>query len=351
MTPQTRQWILQTKPQAGNKPTFTLLATPIPPLLPNQALVKPLYFSNDPAQHVWMTLSPRDQHPARPYAAPIEPGDPIPSFAIAQVIESLCTRIPVGRLVYARVTWSDLSIINSQDCLYTLDDVLPTDAKIGITHFMGALGLSGLTAHYGLYDIACATANDSIVISGAAGAVGSMAVQIAKKMIGCKYVIGIAGTDEKCRFVEGLGADECLNYRSGSFEEDLQRVTKDCVDVYFDNVGGWILDLMLKRLKSYGRVAACGAISQYQTPITGLTNYVDIVTMRLQILGFNVVDAIHKSSAVTNAILEAWSKGILVLSDDTETVVDATLEDVPSTWMGIFRGENKGKMITRVVHG
>jgi NADPH-dependent curcumin reductase CurA len=191
-----RQWILQNKPQGlpvldrGHKGTFALVTATLPQLGENQVLVKPVYLSNDPAQQVWMSMSTADYHPERAYAPPIEVGDPIASFAIAEVVESQCARLSPGSLVYGRVSWSDLAIIDEKDCFFTLES--PTEEGLSITQRMGSLGLSGLTAYYGLYDIVNATANDSIVISGAAGAVGIMAVQIAKRIIECKYVSGMA---------------------------------------------------------------------------------------------------------------------------------------------------------------
>lgn len=185
-----RQWILQNKPQGlpivdgGDEGTFKLVTKALPQLGENQVLVKPVYLSNDPAQQVWMSMSTADSHPERTYAPPIEVGDSIAAFAIAEVVESQCARLLPGSLVYGRVSWSNLAIIDEKDCLFALED---STEGLSVTQRMGSLGLSGLTAYYGLYDIVNASASDSIVISGAAGAVGII-VQIAKRMIGCKYV-------------------------------------------------------------------------------------------------------------------------------------------------------------------
>jgi NADPH-dependent curcumin reductase CurA len=195
----TRRWILKNKPQglpvvdrrgsrdssAIDNQTFTLVTITLPKLAENQALVKPVYFSNDPAQRVWMSLSSADCHPERTYAPPIEVGDPITAFAIAEVVESRCSNMLPGNLVYGRVSWSDFAVMDKTDCLMNIGVPAP---GLSITHFMGSLGLSGLTAYYGLHEIVKATASDAVVISGAAGAVGMMAVQIAKRVIGCHYV-------------------------------------------------------------------------------------------------------------------------------------------------------------------
>lgn len=133
------------------------------------------------------------------------------------------------------------------------------------------------TAYYGTKVVVRAAPEDILVVSGAAGATGSMVVQIAKKIISCKKVIGIAGSDSKCKYVEGLGADLCLNYKDADFKKRLVEATPDFVNVYFDNVGGDILDLMLSRMARHGRVAACGAISQYNSSeVAGIKNWFEV---------------------------------------------------------------------------
>ena len=161
--------------------------------------------------------------------------------------------------------------------------------------------MTGLTAYYGLIEMVRASKDDIVVISGAAGATGSMAVQIAKKIIGCKKVIGIAGSDDKCKWVQSLGADLCLNYKNPSFADELVKATPgpdNFANVYYDNVGGEILDLMLTRMAKFGRVAACGAISNYNhTPdrMTGIKNWFEVISMCLEIRGFIVLVCHHNN--------------------------------------------------------
>lgn len=181
----TRQWILQNKPLEfavldGEDPTFRLITADLPQLSENQVLVKTLYFSNDPAQRSWIK---RDVIPERLYLPPVNIGSPMSAGGIAEVIESKTPEIPKGTLILAKVDWTEYSVLDAAKC--TPIQPLP---GLSITHFMGAFGLTGVTAYYGLREIAKVTKDDAVVVSGAAGATGSMAVQIAKKMLGSKYV-------------------------------------------------------------------------------------------------------------------------------------------------------------------
>lgn len=165
----------------GNEPTFELVTTIFPRLLQDQVLVKPVYFSNDPAQRTWIAANADTE---RAYVPSIDVGKPIMALAIGSVIESRVSHVPLGTLVYGFMNWSEYVIMDLKDIL----SIFLTPPGLSVTHFMGSLGLTGLTAYYGLYDIVKATADDSVVISGAAGAVGSMAVQIARNLIGCQKV-------------------------------------------------------------------------------------------------------------------------------------------------------------------
>jgi len=170
-------------------------------------------------------------------------------------------------------------------------------------------------------------------------------------MLGCS-VIGIAGSDDKCRWVESLGADQCVNYRSATFEEDLAKATEGpgFADLYFDNVGGHILDLMLARLKKNGVVVACGSISGYnsQEP-TVLKNYFQVITMRLSIRGFIVTDYLPKARETVQLFVDALQEGKLKVSDDNEQVVPTKFENIPHTWWKLFEGGNTGKLVTKLI--
>lgn len=184
---QTRQWVLRNKPYelpvlCGDNPTFELVNNELPIISDNQLLVKPVYFSNDPAQRTWIAA---DADPERSYAPPVTLGEPMAALGLGEVLESRSSSYTPGALVYGRMSWSEYVIIDQKD-IYPIPLSTP---RLSVTHFMGSLGLAGITAYCGLTDVVKATQDDSIVISGAAGAVGTMAVQIASKLIGCKKVI------------------------------------------------------------------------------------------------------------------------------------------------------------------
>ena len=267
--------------------------------------------------------------------------------SVAEVIESKSKKYKKGDKVIATTGWAEYAVLNAKD-------LQPVQHIEGVseTHYLGAFGLTGLTAYYGTKVIARAGPQDTVVVSGAAGATGSMVVQIAKKMLRCKRVVGMAGSDKKCRWVESLGADVCLNYKRDSFKKDLIEATDGFVEVYFDNVGGEILDLMLTRMKKEGRVAACGAVANYNTSSpTGLRNWFEVIMNRLEIKGFVVMDfmAQGKAPEAVWEMVKALKEGKIKVGDESETVVETKFEDVPKTWMMLFEGGNTGKLVTKLV--
>ncbi|KAH8704579.1 hypothetical protein GQ44DRAFT_663840 [Phaeosphaeriaceae sp. PMI808] len=346
----TRQWILSNPPSAdpvleGPNPTFSLSTTTLPAPGPDQALVKIVYLSNDPAQRGWIQ---KDIDPERLYTAPVNKGDVMRSYGIAEVVESNVDSLKKGQLVLGSLGWSEYFIVNAKE-------VRPIQADeasgIRVTHFIGSLGGPGITAYNGLIDVARATANDTVVVSGAAGATGSMVVQIAKHLVGCKKVIGIAGGEAKCRHVESLGADICIDYKSPSFVSDLKAATEGFVEVYFDNVGGEILDLMLTRMKKFGRIAACGAVATYNAlGEAGVKNWFEIIANRIEVKGFIVMDAIAggKAGPWVQELIKGVKEGKIKVGPETETIVKTGFEDVPKTWMLLFKGGNVGKLLTQL---
>ncbi len=346
---QTRQWVLTHNPTSlptlsGPNPTFKQSNAAIPALKDNQVLLKVLYLSNDPAQRGWISYH---ANPERLYLPPVKVGDVMKARAVAEVVDSKAKGLKKGTIVTANAGWKEYRVADASECSPCAD--IP---GLKPTHFLGALGMTGMTALYGLRDIAKADPADTVVVSGAAGATGSMVVQIAKNLIGCKRVVGIAGTAEKCRWVESLGADVCLNYKSPSFKDDLANATPDYANVYFDNVGGEILDLMLARMTRHGRVAACGAVSAYNSsePMQ-FRNWFQVISLRIQILGFIVLDFAPKMAEGTRELIAAYKEGKIRIGDETEMVVDTAFEQIPRTWMMLFEGGNTGKLITKVKSG
>jgi NADPH-dependent curcumin reductase CurA len=258
----THSWILSKKPTdmpivdgSSADQTFKLVTRDLPELKEDQVLIQLQYLSNDPAQRGWIS----DSIPAeRLYVPPVKEGTPMHSRGICKVLESKSPKYKNGDMVVASIGWNELAVMDAK----VLQPAPPLPGGLAITHYLGALGLTGLTALYGFKIVGESKTSDRVVVSGAAGATGSMVVQIAKHMVGCKEVIGIAGSDEKCKWVESLGADKCFNYKSKTFYEDLTKATDGFIDVYFDNVGGEQLDFMLTRMVKFGRVIACGA-SEY----------------------------------------------------------------------------------------
>ncbi|KAK4949587.1 quinone oxidoreductase [Elasticomyces elasticus] len=347
MVKTTQQWHLASKPTdlpelSGPNQTFKLVTTDLPALETDQVLVKALYLSNDPAQRGW--ISP-DADPERLYVPPVKVGTVMHARGLAEVVDSQSERFKKGDTVLGSVGWSEYAVLNAKDVQPAPD--LP--GGLSKTHYLGALGLTGITAYYGIKVVAETQASDTVVVSGAAGATGMMVVQIAKKMLGCKRVIGIAGTDAKCKWVESLGADICLNYKSSAFKDDLVRATEGFVDVYFDNVGGEILDLMFTRMARHSRIAACGAISAYNANSdrrAGLKNWFEVISMRIQVRGFIVLDYLSKMSEVLKEFRAALQEGKLKIDEQSEHVVEASFKEIPKTWLMLFDGSNTGKLVT-----
>ncbi|PYI11476.1 NAD(P)-binding protein [Aspergillus sclerotiicarbonarius CBS 121057] len=357
----TRQWILNSKPTSTPilpsippspsstsqpEPTFIPKTNPLPPLTPTTALLQTLYISNDPAQRGQMSAI---LDPARLYVPPMTLHAPVRAYAISRVFESgNPSLLAPGTIVLATTSWSEYAVVEISGVEVLDPEKTP---GVGISHYMGSFGLPGLTALYALREVVKLKKGERVVVSGAAGAVGEMVVQVAKKMLGAAEVIGIAGTDEKCRWVEGLGADVCLNYKKEGFEEELWKATEGFVDVYFDNVGGHILDLMLMRVKRFGRIAASGTIADYnrdEDPI-GLKNFYQVVINRISVLGFIIFDYKDHHQEAREELIQAWRDGKLVVDDATETVVETTFEDIPRVWMKLFDGLNTGKLITKLI--
>jgi NADPH-dependent curcumin reductase CurA len=353
MTPATtRQWILARKSSGrpiidGPESLFQLVETPLPQLDEEreEVLLKVLYLSNDPAQRLWIDSGIDER---RLYVKPVDVGEIMRSYSsIAEVVQSKCAKLQVGTLVSCATGWCEYAVVPASECM-----PIEATGQLSPTQFSGVFGIAGVTAYYGLVDTVHAGPDDAVVISGAAGAVGSAAVQIAKNVLGCKKVIGIAGTDEKCRWVETLGADVCLNYKSKTFLADLASATEPFVEVFFDNTGGEVLDFMLTRLEKNGRVAACGAISEYNIDRgsrPGIKNWYDVIAMRLNVRGLVVTDlAPARWGAIVHELLQGYHEGKIQADEAGQTIVPASFEDIPKVWMRLFDGQATGKLLTKL---
>ncbi|GAM86311.1 hypothetical protein ANO11243_043230 [Dothideomycetidae sp. 11243] len=341
---ETKQYILAEKPTGSIKldSAFKLVTNSLPELKDNQVLIQTKFLSNDPAQRGWINPT---RSADRLYVPPVEVGDVMRARGICTVVKSNSSSFKEGQSVVATCGWTEYAVVNAKECT-----PLQTVGDLKETHFLGALGATGLTAMYGL-DVVDTSAKDQVlVVSGAAGATGSMVVQIAKKLIGVKTVIGMAGTDEKCAWVKSLGADICLNYKSKDFKKQLRDATPGphYVDVYFDNVGGTILDLMLTRMGKHGRVACCGAVSNYDAgdKAEPIRAWGEVISQRIQLKGFIIFDAAPKFGEYTQRLIKGYKDGKLSISDENETIKKVSFEQIPQTWLTLFEGANTGKLVT-----
>lgn len=323
--------------------TFKLVNQPLEPLSDGQVLVKTLYMSNDPTQRMWIQ---KGQDPERMYTAPVLPGQKMRTRAIAQVVESKSADYSVGEFILSEMYWADYSVLEASLIQRKVDNSIP------LPLYLSTLGLIGMTAYFGLLEVGKAKKGDTVVVSAASGATGSMVVQIAKA-IGC-HVIGISGGEEKCRYVESIGADVCVDYKDPNFKENIKKALGDkkFCDIYYDNAGGEILDVMLTLTKVNGTIIACGAISGYNDPAKSkINNWSEIILNRLTVRGFIVSDFRDKFADAANQI-NAWIKEGKV-NGDSYNLVDLSEEskfgDIPKTWNLLFQNEKKpGKLLTKL---
>ncbi|KAL2816477.1 hypothetical protein BJX63DRAFT_387422 [Aspergillus granulosus] len=334
---QLRRWTLRGRTSvAGDKPTFAVDISETPQLKPGQVLLKTLYLGNNSDIQRQVAPLPKFQHPYTPFT---QLGDTIEVMGIARVIASRSPHVPVDSIVTGPTGWTNYSVHDTKNV-----SVVEPIPDLPGTHFLGAFGLPGFTAYYVLTEIVKATRKDAIVVSDAAGPVGKIVVQVAKKMIGCRRVIGIAESEEICRFVEILGADVCVDYAASSFNEELAKETEGFVEIYFETDGGNTLDVMLTRLAKFGRVAAVSTSHPcFGSDNTGLRNFSEVVYRRLQIFGFLSTDSIDRLPEVRGILVEAWRRGTLRVEDSgkEQKVVDVNFDDIPKTWTKLVEGANK----------
>jgi NADPH-dependent curcumin reductase CurA len=318
-------------PTADN---FETVEVDVPDPGPDQVLVRNTYMSVDPYMRGRMNDVPS-------YVPPFQVGKALDGAALGEVIASNSERVPVGATVLHGYGWRDLAVLDQKRVNVVDVAVAPSPAI-----YLGALGLTGLTAYVGLIDIAQFKPGDTVFVSGAAGAVGSVVGQLAK-LRGAARVIGSAGSAAKVeRCVSDYGYDAAFNYRAGNVRKQLKAAAPDGIDVYFDNVGGEHLTAAIFALNTFGRVAVCGAIDQYNATeaMAGPHNLAMMISKRLTLRGFIVTD--HQSR-MPDFIAEAGAAlrdGKLTCD---ETIVDG-LRNAPDAFLGLLRGENMGKMVVRL---
>lgn len=325
--------------------TFKVVKLPLDPLKDGQLLIKALYISNDPTQRSWIQ---KGVDPERMYTRLVAQGEQMRARGIAQIVESKSSNYKVGELVISELYWADYSVVDEKQVNRKVDGTLPLPLYLSI------LGLTGLTAYFGLLDVGKAKKGDTVVISAASGATGSLAVQIAKA-IGCN-VIGITGSEEKSRYVKSIGADAAVNYKDPDFKGKLKEALgeKKYCDIYFDNVGGEILDTMLSLTKVEGTIVACGAISGYNDRSKlRIGNWTEIIANRLNVKGFIVIDFASRFGEGV-AKISSWIKEGKVKADETSYSLydlseESKFSEIPETWSLLFRDEKKpGKLLTKL---
>ncbi|WP_324831051.1 NADP-dependent oxidoreductase [Pseudomonas saxonica] len=334
MTTETnRQFLLAKRPVgAATRDTFTYQQVPVGQPKEGQILVKNQYLSLDPAMRGWM-------NEGKSYIPPVGLGEVMRALGVGEVIASSHPDFAVGDYVNGALGVQDYFLGEPQG-FYKVD---PKLAPLPV--YLSALGMTGMTAYFALLEVGAPKAGDTVVISGAAGAVGSIAGQIAK-LKGCR-VVGIAGGKEKCKvLIEELGFDGVIDYKNEDVIAGLKRECPKGVDVYFDNVGGDILDAVLSQLNFKARVIICGAISQYNNKeaVKGPANYLSLLVNRARMEGFIVMDYADRYVAAGQEMAGWLAKGQL---KSREHIVEG-LETFPETLMKLFSGENNGKLILKV---
>jgi len=328
-----RQWVLASRP--SGTPTmenFELVEDEVPEPGTDEVVVRTLYMSVDP----YMRGRMRD---AESYAEPWAVGDVMKARCVGEVVASKHHGFEPGDVVTGNLRWAEYAVAPG----HTLTAVDPDLAPIST--YLGVLGMPGQTAYFGVYDIIDPTPGDTVFVSGAAGAVGSTACQLAK-LAGCT-VVGTAGSDTKVDYLtEDLGVDRAINYKTANVSEAVPQATPDGVDGYFDNVGGEVTDVVFRQLNTWASVGICGQIAHYnaESVPTGPRKLPGLITTRSSVEGFLVSDFADRFGEASRR-LGAW-----VASGDLqyrETVTEG-IDGAPDAFLGLFEGENIGKQLVEV---
>ncbi len=329
-----RQWRLVARPagmvQASD---FEYREEPVPAVAEGDYLVRTLYVSVDPAQRGWMNEDPG-------YMPPIPLGEVMRGGTISEVVESRHPDYTVGDIVSGFLGWQEYALGSTG--VLEAQTIVPEHP---LPRYLGVLGGTGLTAYVGMLDVGQITEGQTVLVSGAAGATGSVAAQIAK-IKGCR-VIGIAGGAEKCAWLrDDLGLDAAIDYKGEPVSERLSALCPDGVDVYFDNVGGATLESAIAHMASGGRIACCGMIAGYNAavPEPGPNNLFLLIARRITMTGFLVMDFAPRFGDARRD-LSAWlDSGQLQARED----VQEGFENIPATFLRLFSGRNLGKQVLKV---
>ena len=303
---------------------------------PGGVLVKTLYLSLDPAMRGWM-------NEGKSYIAPVEIDAVMRAGGVGRVIASKNPAFAVGDPISAGLDVQEYCLIPEAQIKHS--GLFKIDPSLGLTTWLNVLGMPGMTGYFGLLDVGQPKAGETVVVSGAAGAVGQTVGQIAKRK-GCR-VVGIAGGQAKCDWVVNeLGFDACIDYKAGDVKAGLKTHCPNGIDIYFDSVGGEILDAVLTRITRGARIIICGAISQYNntTPVKGPANYLSLLVNRARMEGIVVFDYADRYPQAIAELSGYLKDGTLKSRED----VVAGLENFPEALLKLFSGENFGKLALQV---
>ena len=330
-----RQWVLAERPDGMvGEHNFKWQEVEVKSPKEGEMLLKNLYLSFDPAQRGWM-------EDRKSYVPPVQINEVMRAGSVAQVIESKHPDFKEGEIVQGTFGWQDYAVSDGSGMLSATK--VPEDMPI--TAPLSVFGVTGLTAYFGLLDIGQPKEGDTVVVSGAAGATGSIAGQIAK-IKGCK-VIGTAGGPEKCRWLtEEANFDGAIDYKSANLSNSLRELCPEGINVVFDNVGGEFLNVTLAQLALNARIVLCGAISRYNEKILppGPSNYMALIFMRAKMEGFIVLDYAPKFPKAIEEISGWVREGKIIYKED----IQEGLENAPSTLVRLYTGQNVGKQLLKI---
>jgi len=330
-----RQWKLANRPTGLITPDVLQLSeTPIPAISDGQALARVKYLSIDPTMRIWMADVPQ-------YMPPVQIGEVMRAFGLAEIVESRHPDYKKNDKVSGLTGLQEYVVISGDE--KRAFQKVPSIPFLSDVNFLNLLGINGLTAYFGLLEVGKPQAGETLVVSAAAGATGSIVGQLGK-IHGCR-VVGIAGSDEKCRWIkDDLGFDAAVNYKSSDWKEQLAAATPKGVDLNFENVGGPVMQAVLDRMNLHGRVVVCGLISGYTKQDPGMASFAQVIIKRLRVEGFLILD-------YASRFLDAGQKlGMWKMTGKLktrETVVKG-IEKAPDAINMLFQGDNIGKLVVEL---
>ena len=331
-----RQWLLAARPDGMIGPqNFEYVETPIHTISSGQILVKNLYLSFDPTQRNWMVDRPG-------YLPPVAMGEVMRAGSVSQVVESQHADFAVGELVQTTGCWQDYAVVEPGKGPTGINKLPP---GVSPEMMLSILGITGMTAYFGLMDHGQPKAGETVLVSGAAGATGSVVGQIAK-LKGCR-VVGIAGGPEKCAWLKDVaGFDAVIDYKNENVSEQIAIHCPDKWDVFFDNVGGPILEAALNHLNLYSRVVMCGGIANYNNTEAspGPNNLMNLVTNRGRMQGFIILDYLPRAMEAIEALMGWVASGDIIYQVDMQEGFD----NIPRTLQRLYTGENLGKQLLKI---